>query len=334
MDYLGIDIAKAKFDAHLCTEHGQHHGVFANTETGFADLQAWLHRHRPGPAAPLHACMEATGNWALDLGAFLHEHAVIVSIVNPARIKAFSGSELCRNKTDTLDAALIARFCRVHAPPAWTPPARHLRDLREMVRRCEALKAARVQELNRRKAGFASAVVAASITAHIAYLDEQIKAVGDAVASDRALAGDVLIASQPALRANRALLQSIPGIGPVVSAVIMAELPNIAEFTPKGLAAFAGLSPSERSSGSSVRGRSHISRIGAARLRCALYLAALSAKRHNPRLADFVARMRSAGKPPKVTLIAIARRLLVYAHVVIRSQTPFDLDHDASSPAA
>ena len=102
----------------------------------------------------------------------------------------------------------------------------------------------------------------------------------------------------------------------------MAELPNIAAFAPKALAAFAGLSPSEQSSGRS-KSASHISRIGSARLRTALYLAALSAKRHNPNLAAFVQRMKAAGKPPKVILIAIARRLLVYAHAVIRTQTPF-----------
>ena len=187
----------------------------------------------------------------------------------------------------------------------------------------KALKAARTQEINRRKSGFVSAVVAASIAAHIAYLDEQIAAMSRAITA--------LIEADTAQQKNRDLLLSIPGIGEVVSAVILAELPNIAEFTPKGLAAFAGLSPSEHSSGSAVRGRPQISRIGSARLRSALYLAALSAKRYNPRLADFVARMRAAGKPPKVTLIAIARRLLVYAHAVIRTQMPFTPGHGVAT---
>jgi transposase len=319
MDILGIDLAKAKFDVHLWTEQQDRHAVFPNTEAGFTALRAWLSRHRPDPALPLHACMEATGNWGLDLAAFLHEQAITVSIVNPARIKAFSGSELSRNKTDKLDAALIARFCRAHTPPAWTPPAAALRDLREMVRRCEALKAARTQEINRRKSGFASTVVAASIEAHITYLDTEIEKMSQAV--------DELIACDTVQHNNRALLQSIPGIGPVVSAVILAELPNLAEFTPKALAAFAGLSPSEYSSGRSVRGATPISRIGSSRLRSALYLAALSAKRHNPKLADFVQRMQAAGKAARVTLIAVARRLLVYAHAVIRTQKPFAADH-------
>lgn len=323
MDTLGIDVAKLKFDVILCTiGHPDRYAAFDNNEAGFAQLHAWLARHRPDPQAGLHACMEATGNYGLDLAAFLHDGKITVSIVNPARIKAFAGSELSRNKTDKLDAALIARFCRAHVPPAWTPPAPAIRDLREMVRRCEALKAARTQEINRRKAGFASAVVAASITTHITYLDEQIAKMGRAITA--------LIEADTAQQKNRTLLLSIPGIGEVVSAVIMAELPNIAEFTPKGLAAFAGLSPAEHSSGSSVRGKPHISRIGSARLRSVLYMAALSARRYNPRLADFVARMRAAGKPPKVTLIAIARRLLVYAHAVIRTQLPFTTAAEAT----
>ena len=180
MDIVGIDISKARFDAALIGGRVRH-AAFSNTEAGFEQLLAWLERHRPDVAAPVHACMEATGNWGLDLAAFLHDRGVLVSVVNPARIKAYGDSELARNKTDRLDAALIARFCRAQVPPAWVPPATHLRELRELVRRCDALKAARVQELNRQKSGFASTTVAASITAHVAWLDEQIEAVMDAV---------------------------------------------------------------------------------------------------------------------------------------------------------
>lgn len=326
MDILGIDIAKAKFDVHLCTAQQQRRANFPNAEAGFVQLKAWLDKHRPEQAAPLHACMEATGNWGLDLAAFLCGQKITVSIVNPRQIKAFGDSELARNKTDRLDAALIARFCRAHTPPPWTPPAPAMRDLREMVRRCEALKAARVQELNRRKSGFANALVAASIDHHIAYLDQQIQQITDAVRQ--------LIASDPSQQAIRELLLSIIGVGEVTASVIMAELPNLVEFTPKGLAAFAGLSPQERSSGSSLAGSRSISRVGSPRLRSALYLAALSAKRHNPRLADFIQRMREAGKPPKVILIAVARRLLVYAHAVVRSGKPFSISHQAVDQSA
>lgn len=247
----------------------------------------------------------------------LHGAGVRVSIVNPARVKAHGQSELTRNKTDKLDAALIARFCRAHQPAAWTPPAAHMRELRELVRRCDGLKAMRVQEINRQKSGTASPAVAASITAHLDWLDQQIEAIMDAV--------QALVATDPVLRRNHELLLSIPGLGVTTAPVLLAELPNIADFTPKGLAEFAGLSPQEHSSGSTVRRPGHISRMGSERLRRALYMCALSSKRRNPALTGFVARLTVAGKPPKVILLAVARKLLIFAHAIIRTQKPFEL---------
>lgn len=322
MDIVGIDIAKAEFDVALLVGERVRQAAFTNSEAGFQQFLAWLAKHRPGPASPLHACLEATGNWGLDLADALHANGIRVSVVNPARIKAYGASELARNKTDRLDAALIARFCRAQTPAAWAPPAPHLRELRELVRRCDALKAARVQELNRQKAGFASAAVATSIAAHLDWLDRQIEIVFGEVRR--------LIEADPALRKNLALVRSITGFGEISATILLAELPNIAEFTPKALAAFAGLSPSEHASGSSRRGTVGINRIGSERLRRTLFMCALSAKRTNKSLANFVARMATAGKPPKVVMVAVARKLLVYAHAVIRTQAPFHPSPDAN----
>lgn len=318
MDVLGIDISKRTFDAALLLAPGRtRQASFANTEAGFAELLGWLAAHRRGPDAPLRACMEATGNYGLDLAAFLHGAGITVSVVNPARIKAFGQSELLRNKTDRLDAALIARFCRAMAPAAWVPPTPRLREIRELVRRCEALKAARVQEINRQKSGFASAAVARSLAEHIAWLERELEAVMERVRA--------LVAEEPTLARDFALVRSVPGLGEVTATVILTELPNIAEFTPKALAAFAGLSPQEHSSGTSVRKPGQISRAGSGRLRSALYMCALSARRRNSFLSDFVRRMREANKPPKVILVALARKLLVYAGAVVRTGTPFRL---------
>ena len=317
MDILGIDISKRRFDVALLTEKRTRQAAFSNTETGFKELLTWLNIHCSSPNTPIHACMEATGNWGLDLAEVLHEEDMRVSIVNPLRVKAYGQSELARNKTDKLDAALIARFCQAHQPIAWTPPATHLRELRELVRRCDNLKAARVQEINRQKSGMASPAVTASIAAHLEWLDRQIEEVMAAV--------QLVIAKDVVLSRNQVLLLSIPGIGVVTASTLLAELPNISEFTPKGLAAFAGLSPQEHSSGTSVRRPGHISRMGSERLRRALYMCALSSKRRNPALAGFVARMAAAGKPPKVILLAVARKLLVFAHAIVRTQKPFIL---------
>ena len=113
MDYLGLDIAKASFDAHLVSAQGKRSISLPNTEAGFALLAAWLTRHHASGGAELHACMEATGNWGLDLAAFLHAAGIKVSIVNPRQIKAFGESELSRNKTDKLDAALILSLIHI-----------------------------------------------------------------------------------------------------------------------------------------------------------------------------------------------------------------------------
>ena len=182
-----------------------------------------------------------------------------------------------------------------------------------------------MQEMNRRAAGFASPAVAASITAHLEWLDEQIEAV---FAEARRL-----IAADPVLSKNFALVRGITGFGEISAAILLAELPNIAEFTPKALAAFAGLSPREHSSGASVRRPGKISRVGSRRLRRTLYMCALSAKRANEALAGFVRRMTAAGKSPKVILVAVARKLLVYAHAVVRTQKPFTPSPDALEPA-
>lgn len=288
MDVLGIDISKKTFDVALLLDKRVRQAAFSNTEAGFVDLRRCLAKHRPLPDAPLHACMDATGNYGWDLAEMLHEQGVQVSVVNPLRIKAHGQSELARNKTDKLDAALIALFCRAHLPTAWMPPASHLRELRELMRRADGLKAIRVQEINRQKS---SAVVAAD----------------------------------PVMSRHHALLLTIPGIGPVTAPTLLAELPNIAEFTPKRLAAFAGLSRQEHSSGTTVRQSGRISRMGSERLRRALYMCALSSKRRNPALAAFVGRMTAAGKAPKVILLAIACKLLVFAHAIVRTQKPFTL---------
>jgi transposase len=255
MKVLGLDIAKAKFDACLLLADGKHRSTFANTPAGFALLDQWLARH---DISGLHACMEATGNWGLDLAAHLYAAAITVSIVNPRQIKAFGVSELARNKTDQLDAALIARFCRAHAPAPWTPPLAHLRDLRELVRRCASLKATRTQEINRQKAGAVCTTVLASIERMLQRIDTEIELITAAIRD--------LLAGDATLQTNFTLIRSIPGIGEATAALLLAELPNLAEFTPKGLAAFAGLSPSEQSSGMRHRAGG-ISRMGNAALR-------------------------------------------------------------------
>lgn len=184
------------------------------------------------------------------------------------------------------------------------------------MRRCAALKHARVAELQRRSQGSASALVRASVERCIAQLDSEIDSIGAAVAE--------LIMQDPRLAADDQLLTSIPGIGKQTSAILLAEVVDFRAFGHnKQVAAFAGLTPHERQSGSSVRGRAHISKAGSSRLRAALYMCALTARRYNPGLKAFAERLKDAGKAPKVILVAVARKLLVTAHGVVKSGMPF-----------
>ncbi|MCA1850562.1 MAG: IS110 family transposase [Acidobacteria bacterium] len=119
---LGIDVSKQKFDVALLRDTGKFkHRVFPNSTAGFSQLSAWLIKQK---AERVHACLEATGAYSDSLAAYLHEQGHVVSVVNPAQIKAYAESHLTRAKTDKADATLIARFCSERHPPAWSPLSR------------------------------------------------------------------------------------------------------------------------------------------------------------------------------------------------------------------
>src|SRR5215211_4579514 len=143
---LGIDVSKDSFHVELSINHKPRHRRFANRTAGFAELGVWLAKHQAGP---LHACLEATGPYSEALALYLHEQGHMVSVVNPAQIKAFGQSELLRNKDDRHDAGLIRRFCEKQCPVAWRPPLAHFRELQALTRHLENLLETRQQQLNR-----------------------------------------------------------------------------------------------------------------------------------------------------------------------------------------
>lgn len=313
--YLGIDIAKAKFDAALVGKEGKpRHKRFDNTPAGFQQLIAWLRQNGVGT---LHACLEATGTYGEALALFLHEQGHQVSIVNPARIRAFAQSQLSRTKTDKADAQLIARFCQMHQPAAWTPPPGEARELQALVRRLEALAQMRQMEDNRLQAGVSAEPVKTSIEATLAFLDEQIQTTERLIREH--------IDEHPTLKEQRELLVSIPGIAGTTAAALLAELLDVKQFSNVGqVAAFAGLAPRLRESGSSVRGRPCLSKVGSSRLRKALYFPAMVALRFNPLVRALGERLRHSGKSKMLILGAAMRKLLCLAYGVLKSGKRFD----------
>jgi transposase len=312
---LGLDIAKVKFNACLIREAGKlRHKVFPNTEAGFSQLSAWLSRQG---GERVHACMEATGTYGDSLAAYLHEAGHTVSRVNPAAIKAYAQSHLSRTKNDRVDAALIAGFCVERQPPAWHPPAPELCELQALVRRLDSLVEMRTMEENRLSSGIAVEAVRESVEALLAHLSEQIERTQALIRSH--------IDSHPGLRRQRELLDTIPGVGEATAAVLLAEVPDIKEYrSARQVAAFAGLVPRERQSGSSIKGRVRLSKIGNARLRKALYFPAVTALRCSPFFQEWAAGLRQKGKSKMAVIGAAMRKLMHLAYGVLKTGRPFD----------
>ena len=311
---LGIDVSKRKFDVALRRADGKRRSrVFPNSEAGFQQLQGWLGRLG---MEQVHACLESTGTYGLALARFLHEAGYRVSVVNPACIKAFADSELKRAKTDRVDAKVIARFCAAMSPQPWQPPPAHISQLQALVRRVESVQQMMQQERNRQQAPGIAEPVRASLERTVGLLEQELVRLREQIADH--------IHQHPELKRRRDLLCSIPGIGETTAARVLSEI-SATEFSrARQLAAYAGLVPSPRQSGSSVRGRGRLSKRGNVRLRRALYWPAIVAMRHNPTLRAFAQRLREAGKPTMVIVAALMRKLLHIAFGVLKHDRPFD----------
>jgi len=310
---VGIDISKAKFDAALLFQNNKvKTKKFENKMSGFVELIEWLKKHE---ALDSHVCLEATGVYSEALAIYLCELNHKVSVVNPAQIKGFSQSELARNKTDKADAQLIARFCRAMDPSLWQPKPQHIRELGDWVRRLQGLQDLYQQEANR--LDVAAACVRSSIKAIMKRLKKEIEQVKKKIKAH--------IDEYPDLRDKRQLLETIPGMGEATIAQVLAFIGNIEDFeNARQLAAFVGLNPKQRQSGSSVQGRTRLSKIGDANLRKAFYMPAVVAKRYNPIIKAFCERLEAAGKPTMLIIGAAMRKLVHIIYGVLKSGKAFD----------
>jgi transposase len=309
---LGIDISKATFDAALLINSKIKTKKFNNTTKGFYALIEWLKAKNADNA---HACMEATGFYGLKLAQYLYDNNLKVSVVNPARIKGFAQSKLCRVKTDKADSKLIANFCQVMKPDLWHPTAFHVQELQQFINRLDALISIKNQETNRLEG--LSNVVAINVKSHIEFLDQQIKDIEELIKNH--------IEKHKDLSDKSTLLDSIPGIGKRTIAVVLAFLSDIENFdSVKQVVAFVGLNPKQRQSGTSVRGASRISKTGKAELRKAFFMPAIVSLKCNPIIKNFSDRLSKAGKPKMVIVIAAMRKLLHIVYGVLKTQTVFN----------
>lgn len=309
---LGIDVSKKKFDVALLSNNKLKNKKFTNDSKSFEALLQWLEKHN---AMTAHVCMEATGIYGEALSEYLFDAGFTVSVVNPARIKGFAQSELLRTKTDKVDAGLIARFCQAMHPQSWSPQPKEIRQLRDLVRRLEALNDMRQQERNRLEA--ASDVVEAQLLRHIDYLNQEIKAIKHLINQH--------IDHHPDLKHRKHLLESIPGIGEATINVILAEFGNITQFkNAKALAAFIGVAPRIRQSGTSLRARGMMSKTGRSKLRKAFFMPALVALRYNPVIVEMKKRLTESGKAKMAIVGAAMRKLIHIIYGVLKNGVPFD----------
>lgn len=310
---LGLDVSKAKLDCALRFPDGKYKSkVVKNGHEGFQALTEWLAKHGVTSA---HVCMEATGVYWEAVAEYLAAAGMTVSVVNPAQIKAFGQSQLVRTKTDRVDARLIASFCAERNPATWQAPTANEQALRAMVLRLESLQVMRTQESNRLEVS--RDVVKPGIVTHIEWLDEQIKVLAKEIREH--MDGD------SNLKDKQELLDSIPGLGERTIAILLAYYADLERFgNARQAAAFAGVDPRQHESGTSVKLKPRMSKIGHAFLRKSLYMPAIVALYRTAWGKRFRERLAAAGKPPKLIIGAMMRKLIHVAFGVLKSKKLFD----------
>jgi transposase len=302
--WIGIDVAKAWLEVARSGE--ERTWRVANDADGIAGLVTQLTAQ-----APRLVVLEATGGHERAVTAALAAAGLPVAVVNPRQVRDFAKATGRLAKTDALDAHVLALFAaRVQPTPRPLPDA-VTRELTALMARRRQLLEMRVAEQNRRPS--LPAGLRPGLDAHVLWLNQQLAELDDAL--------DQTLQDSPVWRAKEDLLRSIPGIGPVVARTLLAELPELGTLARGEAAALAGVAPLNQDSGS--RRGTRCTWGGRAPLRAALYMAAVVAARCNPVIRALYTRLRGAGKPAKVALVACMRKLLLIANAMLRDGTPW-----------
>ena len=327
MWYLGIDVSKAKLHSCLLLEAAgkSKTKVVDNTAAGIGTLLAWTAKQGV-PCEQLHVVMEATGVYHEHAAQALFEAGVRVSVVNPAQAKNFARGLAVRTKTDGVDSHVLAQFGALLKPTGWSPPAPEVRELKALLARREAVAQDLQRERNRREKALATATperILQSIEDTLAFLKQELTTLQQAITDH--------IDRHPGLKADLDLLTSIPAVGPQVGNHLLAILQSHAFQSAEQLAAYLGLVPVERQSGTSVFGRARLSKSGPPRVRAILYMAAVVAVRCNPHVKALYDRLLARGKPKMAALGAAMRKLVHLCFGVIKNRTPYQADYAFSA---
>ena len=309
---MGIDISKAKLDCALMLGAKYKSKVFPNSHAGFVELCRWIQLHAK---TDVHVCMEATGIYWEAVAQHLGDVGHQVSVINQSRAKAHAQSMGLRSKTDAIDARMLAHFCQEKRPAPWQAPSVQERRLKALVLRLQGLIEMQVQEKNRTES--ARDAVRDSLEQHLQWLAKEIQRIEQEIAQ--------MLDDDPDLRGKRELLDSIPGLGERTIPILLAYGLGQERFdNARRFVAFAGLSPRLHESGSSVCGKPRLSKIGHAALRRALYMPSMVALYKTAWGKQYRERLAANGKPAKLIIGAMMRKLLQVAFGVLRSGKPFD----------
>jgi len=303
--FIGIDVAKARLD--VAVRPGGDTWQATNDASGIAELIARLDQLRPTLIV-----LEATGGYERPVTAGLVAAGLPVTVINPRQIRDFAKATGKLAKTDTLDAHVLAHFADAVRPAPRPLPDADTQALAAILARRRQLVAMLTAEQNRLHT--APTAIRARISAHIVWLEQDLKEIDTELTQ--------AIADDPTWRERDALLRSVPGVGPVLAVTLLAELPQLGSLSRHQVAALAGVAPLNRDSGT----RRGIRTVwgGRARVRGALYMAALVATRYNPVIRAFYARLCAAGKPKKVALTACMRKLLTILNALLAHRTPWN----------
>lgn len=311
---IGIDISKLTFDVCLRVGEKEFTAKFDNNKNGFRKFTTWLKKK---DARGVHICLEATGRYGNDFAEHMFDLSYPVSVVNPIRIKNHARSRMERNKTDAIDSKVIAHFCQTQKPDLWSPLPEQVKELQALTRYLVSLKEERTRIKNRLKSGVSSDFVIMNLEDQKASLDTKIKATEKEINSH--------VKNHPDLKEKHDLLVSIKGIATTTATQFLAEVPDVTLFEKvEQLVAFAGLPPKTTQSGTSVRKRGGINKMGNKRLRTALYMPAMVAMRHNSIVIDVAERLRKRGLCEMVIIVACMRKLLHLMFGVLKTGLLFD----------
>lgn len=304
--FVGMDVSKARVDVCVLPENSSHQ--FGTRRRDVQALRRWLRRRRPRLIV-----LEATGGYGTTLAAELQEAGLAVAVVNPRQVRAFARALGLLAKTDTIDARVLALFAQKIEPPARPLGDAQARQIKALVARRRQLVDLRTAEANR------------LTRANVADVQDSIQVVLDTI--DRQLQDTdrrihEAITASPLWVEKATLLESVPGLGRVTAAALLAELPELGQLTRRQIAALAGLAPMNRDSGT-LRGRRMITG-GRTTVRTALYMATLVATRYNPVIRAHYTHLCNAGKKKIVALVACMRKLIVILNAMIRNNQPWE----------